>query len=231
MRSVWLIISTLAIANLLGLAGFVGWLHSSDRINTDRLRKIREMLSVTIADEQKALDEAKKKDEEDAKAREAAKRMEGAPESAAEKIERVKNEDDVRQQTAVRLRREIDDLRRQLLVERQRLEDDRTALEAKQKAFEQSTAEAVKNATDEQFKQALGTLESQKAKDAQQVLKSLLDAKQEAQVVAYLAAMQERPRGRIMTEFIKEDPKLAATLLERLRARGLASLAAAPPAP
>jgi hypothetical protein len=41
-----------------------------------------------------------------------------------------------------------------------------------------------------------------------------------AQVLAYLDAMEERPRTKIMQEFMKTSPKLAADLLESLRVRG-----------
>jgi hypothetical protein len=44
------------------------------------------------------------------------------------------------------------------------------------------------------------------------------------QVVAYLNAMEDRTRTKIITEFQKQDPALAAELLERLRTR--ATLAA-----
>lgn len=39
-------------------------------------------------------------------------------------------------------------------------------------------------------------------------------------VVTYLNAMDDRPRGRIMTELTKSDPALAADLLERVRLLG-----------
>jgi len=39
-------------------------------------------------------------------------------------------------------------------------------------------------------------------------------------VVAYLNALQERARNKIMAEITANDPALAADLLERLRTRG-----------
>jgi len=40
------------------------------------------------------------------------------------------------------------------------------------------------------------------------------------QVLAYLDAMDERPRTKIIAEFMKSNPRLAAELLESLRSRG-----------
>lgn len=45
-------------------------------------------------------------------------------------------------------------------------------------------------------------------------------------VVAYLNAMQERTRAKVIGEFLKDDPALASELLERLRRRGQVALSA-----
>ncbi len=78
-----------------------------------------------------------------------------------------------------------------------------------------------KQTSDEQFKLALGTLESQKPKDAYNVLKALIDNQKPDDAVGYLAAMSDRARSKIVAEFIKVDDKLAAGLLEQLRHRGV----------
>ena len=44
-------------------------------------------------------------------------------------------------------------------------------------------------------------------------------------IEAYLNAMQERTRTKVLDEFIKSDPKVATDLLERLRTRGIAARA------
>ena len=230
MKSLWTIVATLALANLLALGGFIGWLAASDRLSRERVQKIRELLAPTLAEERAA--EAVRAEEEKKAAAEAAEktRMAGPPESSTEKIEQNKAEADKRQEQAARLRKEIDDLRRRLLADQQKLDDERRAFEAERKAFLTQREQTTKLTGSEQFKQALGTLEAQKSKDAQQVLKTLIESDQKPIVVEYLAAMGDRPRGKILAEFIKDDAKVAADLLERLRARGVA-VAAATPAP
>jgi chemotaxis protein histidine kinase CheA len=225
MKSLGLIVATVAIANLLAIAGFVGWLAASNRLNMDRLRQVRAVLAPTIAEEEIA--KAAEAEAEKKAAAEAAERAKMAipPESAAERIEQNRTDRDLREDQAARQRKELDDLRRRLLADRSKLDEDRSAFETEVKAFREQRAAEEKVRSSEQFKQALATLEAQKAKDAQQVLKALLDKQQESQAVEYLAAMGERPRGKILAEFIKEDATLAARLLERLRARGLAMAA------
>lgn len=221
MRTIWTIFCVLALANLVGMAGFVGWLVTSERLNEDRARRIRELLTPTISAEKAEI----AAEEETAKvaaveAKEAA-RMAGPPESATELLERNRASDDVAKQTALRLRREIEDLRRQMLGERAKIDEERKLFLAEKAVFEKMRENLAKTEGAEQFKQALSTLESQKAKDAQAVLKTMLDANQQSQVVDYLAAMQERVRSKIMAEFVKSDPKLAGDLLERLRLHGV----------
>ncbi len=227
MKTLWNLLCVLALANLLAIIGFVGWLGATDRLSLDRLRAIRVALSATNADEVAKQEEETKKVKEEEKVAAEKKRMEGAPESAAERNDRVRAADDAREQSRNRSMREIEDLRRSLLKDRADLDADKAALAAERKKFEAARAEIEKQTSDEQFKQALSTLEAQKAKDAHSVLKAMIDDQKRDQAIAYLAGMGERQRSRILAEFVKVDEKLAATLLEQLRTRGVT----APPKP
>ena len=60
-KSLWIIISTLAIANLLALIGFGAWLHTSDRLDGERLERVRRIFAETRAAEQTRLDEEERK--------------------------------------------------------------------------------------------------------------------------------------------------------------------------
>jgi len=51
-RSLRTIITTLAIADILALAGFVGWLKMSDRLDMDRLEQVRSLFAETRAQQQ-----------------------------------------------------------------------------------------------------------------------------------------------------------------------------------
>ena len=74
MKRVWTIISILAVANLLALGGFVGWLKTSGRLNKERMQQLRELFAPTIAESAKqAADVAAKKSEEEKKIQDAAR--------------------------------------------------------------------------------------------------------------------------------------------------------------
>ncbi len=54
MKRIWTIISILALANVLAIGGFVGWLQTSGRLNKDRMQRLRELFAPTITEETKA---------------------------------------------------------------------------------------------------------------------------------------------------------------------------------
>jgi flagellar basal body-associated protein FliL len=221
MKSIWIIISTLAIINLLGIAGFVGWLVSSDRLDQDRIDRLREVLSEPIAMEKARLAEQAAKDEAKAKEDAEAARRSGTPESAGEAIRRHRDELEAKEALVARLRQEVAQLQAQLATQRTKVDTDRAALDERTKALADREMELNSSLQSEQFKSALSTLEAQKPPAAKQVLQTLIDDQRKDQAVSYLAAMGERARTRIIAEFIKGDEKLAADLLERLRTRGV----------
>ncbi|MDX2146074.1 MAG: hypothetical protein SFZ23_01025 [Planctomycetota bacterium] len=259
--------SIFAIANVLGAAGLVGWLHSSGRLNSERVQKIREMLKEPIEAEKArlardaaALEAKKKADEEEAKR--------NLPPLTGEQqlvLRLLATEAD--QQRRDRLAREIADLQEGLRRELAALETARASLKSERDAFNELQKQTQQLTGDAQFRKAVGILESMKAPEAMATLRQLLesnasglafasptgstapagsppagalgantplsvtspaqpapavDAKRAAmeRVVTYLNAMQERPRNKLMAEFVRADPALAGQLLERLRTHG-----------
>lgn len=249
MKSIWNAISIVAVANMLALLGLVGWLVSGDRLNADRAREIREKLSTTVAHD-KAEQDAKKKEEEAKLAAEEAERKASRPPlSAQERLDARLEATELDRQRAMRLRREIEDLQAQLDRERSEIENARTDLAAREKAFNAMVKLQRDSVESEQFQRALGVLSALKPAEATAVLMQIMrsgaggapaaqvaasnapaslaaDMAATSQgpgidtVVAYLNAMDDRPRGRIMTELAKSDPALAADLLERVRLLG-----------
>lgn len=221
MKSIWTIVSTLAVANLLTVIGLVGWLGASDRLDTRRLREVRRLFAPTLASElaRQAEEEAQSAA---AEAEAAARAKEGRPPiTAADRLRLSVQESDAEVQRRLRFEREIDDLRRALRAERDRLDKDIAALKAERDAWERERASVLAVARDEQFQKTLSTYEQLKPDQAKVALQQLLSANQLERVIAYLDNMQDRTRTKIIDEFIKDDPKLAADLLERLRARGV----------
>ena len=58
MKSFWNIISFVAVVNLLVLLLFGGWLWKSDRLNVERARQIKDLLALTLQEEELVAAEA-----------------------------------------------------------------------------------------------------------------------------------------------------------------------------
>ncbi len=224
MKALLTALAVIAIANLLAFIGFAGWLTATHRLDKSRIEKVRQMFSETVPAQTAREAAEKAKTDADAKAAEQAKKDARPPMTASEQLAARVEATEIDRQRAERLRREIADLKQSLADRDSDIEKQKAAL-AKQKAeFEKMRAEISTAETTEQFKKTLGTLEGLKADQAKKTLKEMMASdplKGTDRVVSYLNAMEDRARTKIVAEFIKEDPKVAADLLERLRTRGI----------
>jgi hypothetical protein len=221
MKFLWNALAVLAVANFLGLAAFVGWLKMSDRLDRERLHEIRTVLTQTVAQRKADAESLVAKAEQDkATAAEQAK-IGTPPVTASETLDLKIQLSQFDQARLEAMRRDVSLLQDTLRRERQALEADRTTLASERAGFEKARQVVAQTEGNAQFKKTLATYESLKPDKSKLALKELIDQKQTDQAVAYLNAMQERARTRVIDEFLKDDPKMAADLLERLRTRGM----------
>jgi len=222
-RSTWLVISTIAVANLLALVGFFGWLVTSDRLNLDRAEAIREMIAPTLAEET-----ARLKAEEDEQQAELARLEEqgelgGMPLSAADRLNILREVDEVSRQRFERMERETRDLQRQLRDELDAIATERRAFESMRDEFEVRRAEIAELEQSKQFKRAMQLYESSKPDVAANMFEELIAQDKEHHVVSYLNAMKPMAARKVIEEFEGRDPALAARLLEGVRNYGLSA--------
>ncbi len=227
-RSLWIVISTLALANLLALMGFVAWLGATDRLSRERIERVRAAFALTLAQEKR--DAQVRQDDEARRIVAAAQQaQEGRPPISAEaRIEKAREEDAATVLQVQRVQREAADLIGTLRKAREELDRDRSEF---QRIVEEFDAQRKRIADDEgsaQFQKAVALLQGLKPEQAKTILKALIDRSSTDQVVAYLNALPSRTAARIVAEFEPEDPALAASLLERLRTRGVELSSAAP---
>ncbi|MCC6321601.1 MAG: hypothetical protein IT438_09235 [Phycisphaerales bacterium] len=227
MKRLWMMISTLAIANVLAIGGLLGWLHFTDRLSRDRFESVRQMLKVTLtqeakdkADDAAAAEAAKVKADADAKAA-------APPETAADRIVERQLQSEKELQQVRRKQQELENLKGFVLRQIADLEQREAQLQKQRAAFEAERKRIAETEATEQFKSALATLESQRPRDARLMLAALMTSNQTDQVVSYLARMDEGKRGKVIAEFVKDQPAVAADLLERIRTRG--QVASVPP--
>jgi len=230
MKAIWSIVSILAVANLLALLGFAGWLGSTGRLSRERIQAVREVLQQS-PDADSGSSSGDGADQPTDSLRGAGgSDADGPPLAAEDRLQIRIEQTEADRMRMERLRREAEELKATLARERADLERERATFEAERDAFEKVRARAQSEQSSEQFKIAVGVLEGVKAPEARQMLQQYIDSQREDQVVAYLVAMDERARNKIIREFVKDDPKVAGDLLERIRIRGLGTAAGGTPA-
>lgn len=229
-KSLWTTICVVALANLFAILGFVGWLHTSGRLNRDRIDRMREMFAVTVATEQGIADQKSADANAAQQARDAAAKVGTPPLTAEQRLESGATRDEAASQHAQRVQRETADLIKTLLQEREELERDRDAFDKEVKEFNSMRERIARDEGSEQFGKAVSLYQSLKPEQAQSMMSSLIREGHVDQVVSYLDALASRSSSKIIAEFQKKDPALAADLLERLRTRGSAVAATTPPA-
>jgi len=231
MRFLWNLISSLTIVNLLALIMVGIWLWHSKRLDRDRVHAVRELLSITIPQEQQAADKAKA-EEQAKKAAEAEADLAAHPLlGSADKIAEVSHEQQQESVISHRLEDENRLLSMRLRTEQQELQQRETSFAAQQQQWERSIADEKKRKEDAQFAKAVKLVESLPAKQAKQKLQELVAGGKTDQAVAYLNAMNPRAAAKILREFKTDtENKLATELLEKYRMLGKPADGAGTPA-
>lgn len=221
MKKFWNVIACIAFVNVLALAGLAGWLGATDRLSRGRMEALRTLFTRTNAEEAQARSAEAAKAQEQVQSAMQAEKLARPPVPAAGTIEENRAEADRQLQLAMRREREVETLRESLSAQVASLERRDKQLAADRAVFEAEKKRIVEVDGSGQFKAALTTLEALRAQDAKMLLGAMLAGREVDQVVAYLARMDEGKRAKVLAEFVKEDPAVAAELLERLRTRGV----------
>ena len=224
LKPLFLAISTLAIAHFIALIGFVAWLHQGDRLNMNRVDQIREVFAKTITAEEADLTRQAKNAADEQAIADAAAIDANPPVSTANRLSLIGDLDDLNLITVERLRAESEDLRNTIAREGAQIESERVALAEEKAEFLRLRQEIKDNEGSAQFKKALQRYEGLKPDVAKGVFQILIDQGETDQVVAYLNTMQPRNSSKIIAKF---PPDVAADLLERIRRRGVETVASA----
>ena len=221
MRTVWNMISFLAVVNLLALAMFITWMWQTDRLDARRVEEVRAMLAMTIPQEQAAAaladEEASLAAQEQAEI--ALRQNPGIP--SADRINTLTSARTVEQRSVRRIHDEKAQLSRQMTLREAQIQEQLNALRAERKALEQGQGDERERYAQDQLKKVVKLLESQPPKQTKKEIMQLVADGKKDQAVRYLDAMSTRGRTKVFGEF-KTDPevKLATELLERIRMLG-----------
>lgn len=224
MKTLLKLVLVIAVANLLAVAGFVGWLFASGRVDAERLGRVRELFARTIADEKSAAEEAAAKEAEAIRLASDERRLLELPIARTDQIVQSERFE----QRATLALRSLEESQKRLsadLVGREQSVTEReAALVARQQEWEESIAAEKSRETDEQFRKVVRLLESVPPKQGREWILELVRTDRIDQAVAYLDAMNRAKSTSLLKAFKGEtEAKVATDLLERLRVLGLES--------
>ena len=220
MKSLWSVVSFLAVVHLLALLGFLGWMYGSDRLSLERVRTVRELFAMTMTEEKKQKEEQERETTVNPERDSSMFQM-----SSTRQIELMT---DVQRQELLATQRMKDESEmhaRQFSLLNQKIASEREEFEKERRRWEEATGADRERKTNEQFTQTVIQYESLPAKQGKQVLIELINSGNREQAVAYLDAMKPRATSKILKEFKSpEEIILAAELLEELRIFGLGTV-------
>ena len=220
MKSLWSVVSFLAVVHLLALLGFLGWMYGSDRLSLERVRTVRELFAMTMTDEKMQKEEQVRETTVNPERDSSMFQM-----SSTRQIELMT---DVQRQELLATQRMKDESEmhaRQFSLLNQKIASEREEFEKERRRWEEATGADRERKTNEQFTQTVIQYESLPAKQGKQVLIELINSGNREQAVAYLDAMKPRATSKILKEFKSpEEIILAAELLEELRIFGLGTV-------
>lgn len=214
MKKLWDILMMTLAFNFLALAGGVGWLYQTGRLDHARIMAVKDVLfpkPVTAPTTQPSGDSPPPdgiKRLEELLAKNAGKR------TAAEQVALIQQNFDATMYQLDQRERTVQDLERQVAAENQKLAKDRAALDADRQALTAREKEADRLANDKGFQDTLALYNAMPPKQAKSVFMTLDDAT----VAQYLDAMEPRNAARIIKEFkTPDETERIKRILEKMR--------------
>jgi len=222
MRTLWNVISFLAVVHLLALLMVVAWLWQSGHITKDRVQQTRELFALTEPEAQAVAAKRAADEQAQAEQRVLDERQANPPADSASQITQISMVRVQEQQTRQRLQDEKAALLEQLAAATLKVNENQSSLAAERVGWETAVQADRTRKTDEQFLQTVRQYEQVPPKQGKRMLMELVSQKEIDQAVAYLDSMNVRAAAKIIKEF-KTDSEiaLATDLLERLRSFGV----------
>jgi hypothetical protein len=228
MNSFLKLVIVLAAAHLLAVAGFLGWLAASGRIDAARLERLRELFAKPVAVEARERREAEAKAAEAATDADLMQRLRELPLASADRSESGSRAEERIELGLRAFEDKTRRLREELRKDGENLEQQIRTFEERKAAWEASIAADKDRETDEQFRKAVRLVESMPPKQARAWILELVKSGKTETAVAYLDAMTGAKASNLLKSFKGDDEtKVATELLERLRMLGLESEARA----
>lgn len=216
-----LILLVLAI-NFLAVAGGVGYLVGTGKLDKDKAKEIGKIIFPTTAPTSQPATQPAEVDLSDPLLSIDELLVKTTGMSAAEQNDFLRSTFESLSAQLDRQRRELIDLRRQVDFAQVQLTKDREALATREKTLVERDQVQTAMATDKGFQESLAVYDAMKAKQVKEIFSTL----DEDTVVRYLQAMDPRRVSGILKEYkTPEEISRAQSLLEKMRKNGVTQAA------
>ncbi len=224
MKTLWRLLSILAISNLIALGAFVGWLWQTGRMDTQRFELLKTILASSTTEDAARLAEETAIAEETARVAAEDRKLLEAPFTRVEQIAASERFEERAQLAMKSLNDEQVRLANKIGEREDAVATRENALDARRTAWEQAIADEKQRETSEQFKKAVKLLEGMPPKQSKDWILELVASGKVEQAVKYLDAMSGTKSANLLKAFkTASEAKIATDLLERLRSLGLES--------
>ncbi len=222
MRSVWNVLSFVAVVNLIALLFGGAWMWWSGRMDESRLRTAHELFLLPVAEVERINLEVL--------AQESAKNLEASelrkwgsiPVTSIPAIEEGDRRRDLERMMRMRLEREAGTLEDRISTMHTLRETELDRRDRDLQALQKKIEDRVNALHDEDFQVMVKSVSELDDGDAIEILHTYIDQGREDLVVTLVGSLEQDRRTDLLAEFVKEDPAdLAGRLLLSLRERGL----------
>ncbi len=228
MKTLWIILTGVLLANAIALGVGIGWLNATDRLDRERFQRVVEMFSITVSQERADTEQALALEEKARQQALEAARLESAGDGPVTLIDRLAAQqggDELAVQRVARMEREAADLKRHLELAKQIMAKQSAKIHADREAYARDVEQQQRARNDENFQRAVQMYERVKPKQAVQMFRRLIDEGKTQHVVNYLAMMQQRKAAAVLKAFkTPKEIEQATELIQLLGSRGVQPL-------
>lgn len=220
-KVLWPAIAIVAVANLITIVGFIGFLKFSDRLNGDRLHAIRAILAPTITEEQQQAEADKKAAEAQAVIEKKEAETDQANAGAEARNVQFRTTEQSQQELVDRARGEQQAIFQLLAVRLAEVERREAELAQREQASIDAYERSQTIAKDVQFQKTVSLLAGLKPDDLKAKIDVYLADERYDFVVDLLEALPARSASKLLSLYADDtENRLAANLLLRLKDRG-----------
>ncbi|MDA0295218.1 MAG: hypothetical protein O3A31_04510 [Planctomycetota bacterium] len=220
MKTIWNIVSFLAVVNLLALSLAAGWLGWTGRLDEDRLAAVQEVFKVPTSEAARLVNERREVEAMEAEQALELQRWGQMPFSTAGAIDAQEQYRDLERLGELRLQRQAATLVDEIDQQAARRRTELAAREADVKRREAQIEAIERRSRDADFKVMVGDLEAMDVDAALAVIENFLARDKDDLVVDVLATLGEERRQELLEGFVDRGrPEMAGQLLLRLRDR------------